>query len=248
MPRLLLLLGLLLASVTRQAPPPCPQSPHSPCAPRPDSLLHQSDLTYVGAFRLPTGTFGSDTFDFALGWMGGIVYNDPVKGKSLFMKGLQAAYQVSTTATMAQVIIPTTIFNPNTVGLGGLTTALLAQNFADASGGKSGSIQVANGHGTSVVYNGKLIGAEQTQYDGNCAQTKFGWVGNLVFGGQTGPYATSALPVGDRFLGGYATVIPALYRAVLGGSLLFGSLGGSIVSCGPNGPGFPFGFGWFGGG
>src|SRR5579864_4818197 len=114
-------------------------------------LLHQSDLTFIGSFRLPTGNYGSlsDTSTFALGWVGGMVYDDPVNGKSLFIKGDLSSGGVSQTSSMAQITIPA-LLDPNSVGLGGLNTGTHVQGFADASGGQSATIMgsAGNGHGT----------------------------------------------------------------------------------------------------
>lgn len=245
-----LLLGLSIAALVAQAPGAATNVHVNAHLASGANLLHSSDFTYLGAFRLPSNCFGSitgspdctpssgDSFQFANGWVGGVVYNDPTNGKSLFMTGDLAQVQVSNVASMAQVVIPA-LKDPNSVGLNNLNTATTVQGFADASGGKSAAIissTNAQGHGNSVVFGGKLIGVEMTQYDANCDQTKFAWVGNITFGSQTGGYATSAIPVAQRFLGAYITAIPSAYQSSLGGTLIAGSIGASIASCGPIGP------------
>jgi len=203
------------------------------------NLLHSSDFTYVGAFRLPAGNYGSlnDSSTFAAGWVGGVVYNDPINGKSLFIKGDLAAFRVSNQSSMAQIVIPA-LLDPRVVGTGGLNFGTHVQGFTDASGGKAAIIMTAggNGLGSSVVYNGKLIGTEWIGYDANCVQSQLAWVGNLTFGSQTGGYTFPGIPHTPRLAGQYLTVIPTAYRAALGGSLISGAMAGSIVSCGPIGP------------
>ena len=118
------------------------------------SRLTQADFSYVGAFKLPGGSAGSpaDTFDYAGGYVAGNVYDDPANGKTLFVKGYQSALQVSTRVSVAQVKIPASIQNPNSVGLNGLTSATYVQAFADPSRGIGGSILTSAGFGSMVVY------------------------------------------------------------------------------------------------
>jgi hypothetical protein len=204
------------------------------------ALLTPADFTYVGAFKLPSGSFGSpaDTFDYSGGFVGGNVYNDPVAGKTLFIWGFKSAFQVSNEVSIAQIAIPATIKDPNAVGLSGLATGTTVQGFADPSRGLGSQALVGNGYGSSVVYNGKLIGTEATQFDSNCTQTKSAWVAPLKFSqsGATGPYAfTESLPA--RILGGgYMTLVPPEWQSALGGKVVSGNGPTSIISCGSPGP------------
>jgi len=96
-------------------------------------LLHQSNFTYMGAFKLPDGNFGSanGTFEYSSAFVTGNVYNDPVNGKSLFIAGYLSSRYVSNQVSIAQVTIPSSIKDPNVVGIGGLTTATVVQGFDD---------------------------------------------------------------------------------------------------------------------
>jgi hypothetical protein len=204
-------------------------------------LLNQSDFTYVGAFKLPGGNFGSPngTFDYSSGFVSGSVYNDPVNGKSLFLPGYLSSGYVSTQVSIAQVKIPLNILNPNTVGIDGLTTGTVIQGFDDPSNGKGTLALTGEGFGTPLVYGGKLIGTVAVAYDATCSQTKSAWVGSTNFGQKsqaTGPY-TFKSPVGARLIaGGYLAVIPPEWQSALGGKVVSGNGPWSIIGCGPAGP------------
>jgi hypothetical protein len=90
---------------------------------------------YLGAFKLPGGNFGSanGTFDY-VGGVSGNVYNDPVRGKTLFATGYLSSGYVANSVSIAQVIIPA-LKDPNVVGLNGLNTATVVQGFGDLSNG-----------------------------------------------------------------------------------------------------------------
>jgi hypothetical protein len=202
--------------------------------------LAQTDFTYVGAFTLPSGNFGSpaDTFEYSGGYVAGNVYDDPVNGKTLFVTGYSSQGYISNSVSVAQVKIPATIKDPNVVGIGGLTTAARVRGFGDPSNGSGGLALVGNGFGSLVVYGGKLIGTETTAYDASCSQTKSAWVAPASFSGSgaTGPYGFSA-SVSPRIIGGgYMTIVPPEWRAALGAPVVSGDGPTSIISCGTPGP------------
>jgi hypothetical protein len=204
--------------------------------------MTQSDLVYVGAFRIPGGNFTgtNQTFEYSGGFVSGNVYEDPVNGKTLFIPGLLGAGYVSNVVSIAQVKIPASILNPDTVGMNGLTTATVVQNFDDPSNGK-GSLALGggNGFGTLINYGGKIIGTESVAYDATCNQTHSPWVSSPNFANKasaTGPYQFNSA-VGPRWLGGaYMAMIPTEWQSALGGKVVSGSGPWSIVSCGSPGP------------
>jgi hypothetical protein len=205
-------------------------------------LLNQSDFTYVGAFKLPGGNFGAPngTFEYSSGFVSGNVYNDPVNGKSLFIPGYLSAGYVSNQVSIAQVTIPSTINDPNVVGINGLTTATVIQGFDDPSNGKgSQALGGGNGFGTVIVYKEKLIGTEAVAYDATCSQSKSAWVAPTNFSQKSqasGPYAFTS-PVGPRWLGGgYMALVPPEWQSTLGGTVVSGNGPWSIISCGSPGP------------
>jgi len=211
-------------------------------APTTAQLLNQADFSYVGAFRLPGGNFGSPngTFEYSSGFVSGNVYNDSVNGKSLFIPGYLSAGYVSKQVSIAQVVIPSSIRDPNVVGINGLTTGIVVQGFDDPSNGKgSQALAVGNGFGTLVVYGGKLIGTEAAAYDATCSQSKSAWVAPTAFSQKsqaTGPYAFTS-PVGPRWIGGgYMALVPPEWQSALGGKVVSGNGPWSIISCGSPGP------------
>ncbi|MQA28880.1 MAG: hypothetical protein GEU82_03440 [Luteitalea sp.] len=205
------------------------------------SLLTQADFTYVGAFKLPSGSAGSpaDTFDYGGAYVAGNVYDDPANGKTLFVKGYLSALQVSSRVSVAQVKIPTDIRNPHSVGLNGLTTASRVQGFGDPSRGIGSSILTSAGFGSMIVYGGKLIGTEAIAYDGNCSQSKSAWVSPIDFSQSaqaTGPYAFTE-SVTPRILGGgFMAIVPPEWRSAFGAPVVSGNGPTSIISCGSPGP------------
>src|SRR5687768_5575706 len=80
-------------------------------------LLQETDLSYLGAFRLPGGTFGESNFEY--GGVG-LAYNPA--HNSLFMVG----HDWWPTA-VAEVAIPAVLTGP----LNGLNTASVRQNFVE---------------------------------------------------------------------------------------------------------------------
>jgi hypothetical protein len=204
-------------------------------------LLYETDLHYTGAFRLPSGHFGetADTFDYSGGFVAGNVYTDPAHGKSLFITGYLSGLQVSNRVSVAHIAIPGTVLDPQVVGPSGLSTATTIQGFADPSHGIGSQILTANGYGSLVVYSGKLIGTEAIAYDATCGQTKSAWVSPIAFSQSdkaSGPYAFSESNTPRIKGGGFMALVPAEWRAALGGAVVSGNGPSSIISCGTPGP------------
>lgn len=201
-------------------------------------LLGPSDLTYIGSFKTPTGQIGSDTFEYSTGFISGNVYDDPVDGKTLFIKGYLSAGYVSQTSTVVQIRIPTTLQNIDSVGVGGLPTATVVRGFSNASGGISAQIlsSYGNGFGSLIVHNGKLIGTESAAYDATCSQSKSAWVSSLNFTNPSGPYSFSSNVTPRIIGGGYTASVPPEWQSALGGEVVSGNGPWSIISCGSPGP------------
>jgi hypothetical protein len=201
-------------------------------------LLGPSDFTYIGSFKTPTGIIGSDTFEYSGGFSSGNVYNDPVHGQTLFLKGYLSAGYVSQTATVSQIKIPTQLMNVDSVGIGGLPTATVVQGFANPSDGLSAQIlgSSGNGFGSMVIYNGKLIATESSAYDAACSQSKSAWVSSLSFKNPSGPYSFSSQITPRIIGGGYMAPVPAEWQSAFGGKIISGNGPWSIISCGSPGP------------
>ena len=124
-------------------------------SPSSDPLIQSSNLTYVGSFKVPSGTLGS-TYGFGYAGTGGlgtygVTYNPA--NNSLFMGGHPYEQKV------AEITVPQS--------LSGSATATVLQNLKDPLEGKLGSINPSDPNqkiiGSSFVYNNKLyIGAYLT--------------------------------------------------------------------------------------
>ena len=187
-----------------------------------DPLVQPSNLQYLGAFKVPSGQFGSGTnatFDYS---DDGLAFN-PVNN-SLFIKGHTHGQMV------AEINIPQPV---NSTSLGSLNTAKILQNFADITEGKLNQENIANGMilGGLMVHGSKLIGAEWAYYDGSAQQSKSHFTSGLTLG-TSGDYS-GMFKVGNlfpTFVGGYMTPIPVEWQSALGGPALTGHCCTSIIS------------------
>lgn len=200
--------------------------------PETQPLVQQNDLTYLGAFRVPEGKFGSynDGFSYATT---GIAYNPA--HNSLFLNG--HIYEQKT----AEISIPQFV---NSTKLSDLKTATVLQNFSDITEGNLSHIG-ANGAvypdtiymGGLMVYNNKLIGTAYGFYDaaGKVALSHFiSGLDLAATGDFKGMYAVGTFGAG--FYGGYMAQIPSEWQSALGGPALTGLCCVSIISRTSYGP------------
>ncbi len=190
-----------------------------------DKLVQSSDITYIGSFRVPHGTYGSNSFEYG----GGQATYHPAHD-SLFLSGSINSFDV------AEISIPT----PRTGSLAGMNTATILQNFADPTEGKSGNIMaggaccVANGvkMGGLLVYNGKLIGTSFSWYDPEpyyAVRSHYVSGLNLVANDFSGMFELSGLPLtkegthGASFASGWMAEIPPAYQSSLGATHITGN-------------------------
>ena len=185
-------------------------------------LLQASDLQYQGAFRVPTGKFGSDEyaiFDFS---DEGLAYN--ANHNSLFIKGHIYGQLV------AEISIPAIV---NSSNMNNLKTATVLQNFAEITEGHLWDENIGNGMrlGGLLVYNLKLIGATWAYYDGAGQQTKSHFTSGMTLatsGDFHGLYTVGN--VFPAFVGGDMTTVPSEWQSALGGPALTGHCCTSIIS------------------
>jgi hypothetical protein len=206
-----------------------------------EPLIQQTNITYLGAFALPSwaglsnGAYGTSWFEY--GGRGMSVYNDPVTGKStLFMQGHdQYPGQV------AQIQIPATFVNsPN---WSSLPMATILQKFADITapigvppdpGSCSGNPGYIYG---SIVFNSKLILASACSYGGS--QTTTHGVRSISFstsdfqGWYGFPSNVVATP---RGLAGPMIAIPLEWQTLLGGPAFTGNCCISVTGSTSAGP------------
>lgn len=190
-------------------------------------LVHKSDLTYQGAFRVPAGSPETATFS----WGGTALGFNPAKN-SLFIVGHDWHQRT------AEISIPEI---RNSTDVNSLATATLLQTFADATDGKLDSINPTDPNpqkiGGHLVYNGRLYVTGYSYYDGAVTQlaSHFARPLDLATKGQvTGPIKVGSLYPG--FVAGYMASIPEEWRAAFGGPALSGHCcvpGASWQSQGP---------------
>jgi hypothetical protein len=191
-----------------------------------DPLLQQSDLQYMGAFRVPHGTFGGSSFEY-----GGTALAYNAANNSLFVVGHDWHQQV------AEISIPAVV---NSSNLASLNTATVLQSFKDATEGKLGLI----GSGTAkigglMVYQGKLYVTGYLYYDGASVQVNSHFTRplNLSTNGQVqGPYQVDSGGQGVHFVNGYMIPIPSAYQSNLGAPAMTINGNGRISSTNTWGP------------
>jgi hypothetical protein len=213
----------LLLAVAARAPAQTPST---------EPLLQQSALTYLGAFALPTATYGTSNFTY--GGHGITPYHDPNTGKfTLFMEGF-----MQNPGQVAQVQVPTSFVN--STNWNSLPMATVLQNFADFTNGKLGNVDPTNtGNATFIygllAYGGRLIAGASNSYS-STQQVSHG-VGSLTLSssGFQGffPMSAGAPP---RAVGGPMTPIPPEWQSAFGGPALTGECCLSIISTTSAGP------------
>jgi len=174
-------------------------------------LLQQSNLTYLGAFRVPA----NQNIDYGGEVLG---YNPGSSSPgSLFIGCL------TTAGTIAEVSVPTPV---NSTNINNLNTAKLLQPCADPTAG--GTVGIGSGSskiGGMLVYNGKLITSQYLYYDGNSSQTNAFFVKpntNLSQTNASGAYAIGNAP-NIGFVDGWMASVPSAWQAALKGPIASGN-------------------------
>ena len=189
-----------------------------------DKLLQQSDLTYLGAFRVP-----NDNGQFSYGGRP-IVYNPA--HNSLFIGNSND--ELVGKEGIAEISIPAIV---NSSNLTGLNTASMLQAFVNAFGGNLNSIEPGNGatFAGALLNGSKLIVSAYAYYDGASIANKShatinaNWTGSGV--GYSGLVTIGVPPAPNvGFTGGYMTPVPASWQTALGGSALTGMSNIAIVT------------------
>lgn len=201
-------------------------------------LLQPNDITYIGAFRLPEGTFGCSNGEACVfNYAGrGIGYNPA--NNSLYVSGhVYNEY-------LAEINIPTLI---NSTNIKNLNTATIKQNFTNVWSGSLGRLgpggsYIENGGQTGgILVNGsKIVISQYAYYDGGFeavlshATVNSNWSGGVGFSGMKTVGGTSANVVGQT--AGYMTWIPSDWRTRMGGPALTGIANIAIISRSSFGP------------
>jgi hypothetical protein len=185
-------------------------------------LLHQSNLVYQGAFRLPKGSFGSPS-NVGFEYGGHPVSYNPASN-TLFISG----YDVLT----AEVSIPTPVAGNE---LGSLNTAVVLHDFMDAYEGKRKQVDPTEVNGIAIggglFYGNSFYLNAYSFYDAdtNQATSHFIRPTNLTASGQVqGPFKVGTLNPG--FYSGYMGLIPVEWRSAFGGPAITGNCCLSIIT------------------
>ncbi len=196
-----------------------------------EGLLTKTDMTYLGAFRLPQGTFGGSRFGY--GGHGPAPYHDPATGRyTLFLEG-HAWYP----GYVAQVEIPkSTVISGN---WDELPQATVLQEFNDIGDGKWDTLSdyMFYVYGM-LVHDGRLIVGASEYYDADYTQTASHGVSGLNLSRNDDfqgffPMTAAATP---RSLGGFMTPVPPQWQSALGGPALTGNCCLPIISASSSGP------------
>lgn len=195
--------------------------------PTTEPLLQQGDLVYEGAFRVPSGTYGTEEGSY-FSYGGTALGYDPIRN-GLFMTGM-GWYQLS-----AEIGIPQIIKSEN---LDDLATAPMLQNFTDVTEGRRKSIMTnindaANGVnlGGHLVYNGKLYVTAWGYYVNAGAANSSHFVSSTDLsqtGDVQGPFRVGVLEPG--YMGGYMALIPQEWQSLLGAPAFTGQCCISVMS------------------
>jgi hypothetical protein len=196
-------------------------------------LLQFEDISYAGAFKIPSsGNVPSEQqTDYSIGTMG---YNPGTPG-SIFI----SCHPYGNWA--AEISIPEPDKSTN---LSQLKTASFLQRCQDPlAGSKPPNVLFndPNGYylGGFLPYKGKLIVTAYLWYDGSGSQTASHYVKattNLTTANAVGPYDIFADGNGTGYISGYMHPIPSEWQSQLGGPILVGQNGFSIISRGSYGP------------
>jgi hypothetical protein len=205
--------------------------------PTTEPLLYQSNLQYVGAFRVPGGQFGPDSnsvFDYG----GASIAYNPAHN-SLFIVGHPYGQEVAEIAIPASIVTGTDIKS--------LSTATVLQPFTPILNRLPNNPPnlSTGGHediGGLLVSGGQLIGTAFNTYDASGSVTvshfKLDSL-NLASANVSGLYQVGSL--GGGYVGGYMTQVPSEWQSLLGAPALTGQAAINIISRTSYGPA-AFGF------
>jgi hypothetical protein len=173
-------------------------------------LLDQSDLEYLGAFRVPTGQQGDSSFAY-----GGTAIGFNPANNSLFAVGHDHHQAI------AEISIPEII---NSEVIDDLARATVLQPFAGVLGRiPDYTLESTVKVGGLMVVDGQLLGTAYEYYDGDgdAIDSHFRFTSLDVSAGDVeGLFQVGSL--GGGFVGGYMTPVPPEWQEVLGAEYITG--------------------------
>ncbi len=200
-------------------------------------LLTESNLTYMGGFRMPLAS-DQDLGTSHFGWGGAAItpYLDPATGKlTLYMQG-----HPSKPGHISQIEVPDQFVVSEKWT--DLPTAKVIKKFQDVTNGLLSTIGDSSGSSISLYgllpYNNKLILSASIFY--TYTQNTSHAVTNLDLSNSTGtqgfyPFSSDTLAP-PRALGGSMDFIPTAWRSALGGSAVTGQQSLPVISTNSAGP------------
>lgn len=200
-------------------------------------LLAAEDLTYLGAFRVPTGTLGDSSFSESHAKMAYNPAND-----SLFITGAEDVNL--STLSVGEISIPTI----TTGAIGSLNTATVLQDFVDVVSQCSTQPIDQPNLGGLLIDGTTLIGGVFRFYDASGTITHSHLrLSSLDLDEATVTGLFQCNNFGGGYVGGYMCHVPTHLQSAFGSNYLTGQAGISIISrtsCGPAAFGFnPANFG-----
>lgn len=183
-------------------------------------LVLSTDLTYLGAFRVPNADSAGNPLAY-----GGHALGYDAAHDALFFGGHDWYQQ------LCEVSIPTTF----TLSV----TATVIQGCQDVIEGRAAQVDNYTVKlGGTLVYNGRLIVSGYGYYDADGTETTSHFSSGLTLaqtGDVQGPYGFDAVAT-SRAIGGYMTTIPLEWQPLFGGPALTGQCCISIISNTSAGP------------
>jgi len=202
-----------------------------------------TDSTYIGAFRLPAGN-GTDSFNDSDAPMAGAVVSNGgcASGQSIVLGGTNSSGTTANKGTFAEVCVPATINDPTSVGLAGLTSGTMAQNFVDLSNGIVNTTWSGGGvrpWSTGVPFGSNFIGASELRYASCNDIPQAFWVSSMTFSNAssaTGAYTPNSSTCARIIAGHFMFSVPSGYQTSLGCKVLSGTGAQSIIGSASAGP------------
>jgi len=217
-----------------------------------DKLLYETDLEYLGAFRVPKTDMGGPLYQ-GLAYGGQSIAYNPINN-SLFIVGHSQNQQT------AEISIPEIVKSDK---IEDFKTATVIQNLVDITNGyrdkitADGQTAIVNGANIGGMmiwkYKGKdtdklkyenwLIGSVFAYFDGAYQAVKSHFATSVKLSSSSSQFSgmlqlgTTPSPVPQAgFIGGYMTPIPEKWQVALGGEALSGASGLAVVSRSSYGP------------
>lgn len=193
-------------------------------------LLQASDITWIGAFRAPTGTYNGTSLQY--GGYGLSLFNDPLHGKTLWIEANAATSQ----GMVAQITIPGTSTSSTWSNLPSATVVRGINQIADShafSCNNGWHLYGALQNGNNVVWSGTCWYAYNSDQPGTHGVSGH----DISISNDFTRWENVGTSYMRRAVSGYMANIPADWQGLLGGNALTGNGSLSLIgetSAGPS--------------